>query len=84
MMIVPFLLVRDLMVKLVLESFNIQAVQNCQQNYKHNYTQEREREREGERERGREREREGERERGGDSVCTVLKMTNINILYKSL
>ena len=76
-MIVPFLLVRDLMVKLVLESFNIQAVQNCQQNYKHNYTQERERERE--RKRGGEREREG-----GDSVCSVLKMTNINILYKSL
>ena len=81
MMIVPFFLVRDLMVKLVLESFNIQAVQNCQQNYKHNYTQERERGREREKERGGE--REGERE-GGDSVCSVLKMTNINILYKSL
>ena len=66
MMNVPFLLVRDLMVKLVLGSFNIQAVQNCQQNYKHNYTREREREREG----GRERERGGERERGR-IVCAL-------------
>ena len=69
MMIVPFLLVRDLMVKLVLESFNIQAVQNCQQNYKHNYTQERERGREREKERKR-----GGRERGGERggiVCAL-------------